>query len=104
MNSVELYYQVKNLFNTSREAFEIFYEYKSREHESFETVLCVCISRNESLYFFREAIKQTRCKIYDLNKRELYWKDKVVKFRSFDEIRNTKEYAGRRYNEIKFLS
>ena len=104
MNSVELYYQVKNLFNTSQEAFDIFFEYKSREHLSFQTTLCVCISRNESLRFFRKTIEQTGCKTYDTNKKEVLLEDRIIRFISIEEMRDKKEYAGRKYKEIRFLS
>lgn len=104
MNKVELYYEVKALFNTSQEAFEIFYEYKAREHKDFTNILCICVSRNESQRFFRKAVENTASKNYDANKKEIYYKDKTITFKSIEEIEDKKEFTGRIYNSIKFLS
>ncbi len=104
MNPVELYYEVKALFNISEEAFNIFYEYKQRENKNFQNVLCVCVSRNECQRFFRKTLENTDNIKYDTDKKEIYFRDKIVKFKSIEEIKDKKEYLGSRYSEIRFLS
>ncbi len=104
MKPVQLYYEVKTLFNTSEEAFDIFFKYKQREHKDFQIILCVCVSRNECQRLFRKALENLSIGNYNTKEQEIYLKDKVLRFKSIEEIQNDKEFLGRKYSEIKFLS
>ena len=102
MNNIELFYEVKNLFNTSKEALDIYRDIKCRQRTGDRNILYICNTRQEAERTFRKMINKSGIDIYyKVDKLEVIIKEKTIRFTDITEF--SKHTDGRRYEIVRFL-
>lgn len=107
MGDIDLFYEIKNLFNTSKEAFEIFdYLRYTIQNPHNNKILYITLNRRardelmnkyNTLTNF-ERINENTLRAYNQEKHE----EKYVEIRTIESIVKGKFLEGRRYKEVRF--
>lgn len=106
MKSMNLFYDVMNLFNTSEEAFELYYRIKQRIQFSRETKF----GRSVLLVFLNNEMRDRKYKELSVKtnfRRQgnyilTTFKDEYV-FATIEQLKDDRFLAGRRFTDIKFM-
>lgn len=105
-NDIELFYNIKNLFNTPDEVFKIYADinnrlYRNREYEFGKNILLVFPTKECKKREYKKCLSKTYCKrnddisIIDLNRNSTY---------TFCDITDiSKIIIGRRFTDIRFI-
>lgn len=105
MDEIDLYYQIRDLFNTSSRAFDIFYQTKGRICKNTDNTFPINIL---ILFPTRECLERTKRKfiaktnVQRWNENTLYDLEKQYTFATIADIENNK-INGQRFSSIRFL-
>lgn len=104
MKELDLYYEVRDLFNTSSRAFDIFYQVKMRIKNKDHV-----LPRNLLMIFpTRESLERTKKRalvepnINRINKNTLCDAERTYTFVTIADVENNK-LVGRNFADIRFL-
>ena len=103
---INLFYDVKNLFNTSGEAFELYYIINSRLNkfrEKERNILLVFPTREIKNRNMRHILARTQFKKINENIYVDLLNHTYYEFSSIIELKETKHIDGKRFTEIRFL-
>lgn len=105
---INLFYEVRNLFNTSEESFDMYFLIKhnialNRDFEFGRNILLVFPTREIKDRSMKNAIAKTNLYRFDDNTLKDIIEDTYYYFYSIGEIKRTNFFAGRRFTDIKFL-
>lgn len=101
-----LYKEVKNLFETSNEAIEMYMKFKSCTREYSEDRLFIYETTREAEKEFWKYITRCRGVTYNTDRRRIFFpgnkkeKDETIYFKSINECK--RELDGYRFKEIQF--
>lgn len=107
MQEIDLFYEIKNLFNTSRKAFEIFdYIRYTTQNPDKDKILYITLNlkaKNELMCNYNaftnfERVNENTLRVYDPEKHT----EKYIEIRTIESIARGKFLDGRRYGEIRF--
>ena len=107
MGNIDLFYEIKNLFNTSKKAFEIFdYLRYTIQNPDKNKILYITLnpkSKDELMSKYNmftdfERVNENTLRIYDKEKHI----EKYIEIRTIESLERRKFLDGRRYGEIRF--
>lgn len=107
MGDIDLYYEIKNLFNTSKKAFEI-YDYLRYTIQNPDKNKILYITLNSkakdelmgkyNTFIDFERVNENTLRTYDKENHT----EKYIEIRTIESIARGKFLDGRRYGEIRF--
>lgn len=99
-----IYEEVKNLFNTSDEAVEIYNFLKCKTISKYGDILYIYKTIKEAEKEFWKYVSRYRGVTYNTEQRRIYFPKENTKiyFKAIDECRNHKRLAGYIFKEVHF--
>ncbi len=107
MNNIELFYKLKDLFNTPEEIFEKFYLLKNIttfcEENKILYITINEISKNELIKKYETLVgcKRVNKDVLKFHNQE-YREDIYIEITTIEKIKNSRTLDGLRYREIRF--
>ena len=107
MRDIDLFYEIKNLFNTSEKAFEIFdYLRYTIQNPDKNKILYIVLNRrakDELIYKYNtftefEKVNENTLRAYDIEKNT----EKYIEIRTIKSIAREEFLDGKRYGEVRF--
>lgn len=100
----DIYEEVKNLFNTSTEAMEVYKFLKCKTMSKYGDILYIYRTIKEAEKEFWEYIARYRGITYNTEKRKIYFPEEnvTIYFKSIDESKNKRNLTGCSFKEIHF--
>lgn len=102
IDRINLFYDIKNLFNTKEEAFEIYSILKSRIDRGPTNNILLVFPTKESKERNKYIIKN-RTQLEEVRKDTIRDENNTYILKTLDEIIRSKDLDGIRYKEIRFL-
>lgn len=106
MEDTDLFYEIKNLFNTSRRAFEIFdylrYTIQIPDKDKILYIVLNSRAKDEimSKYnMFTDFKKVNKNTLRTCNEK---CEEKIIEIRTIEDIKKEKNLDGKRYKEVRF--
>ena len=105
MENIELFYQVKNLFNTSEKAFDIYRNLKMYSASGYGEIVYLCSSSKDAEYYFNRTINENKelksTSRIDYRNRVIDTEKEKVRFASLENFIKNKD--GIRIKAFRFL-
>lgn len=103
MSDIDLFYEIKNLFNTSEKAFDIFNTLKYTTQKPNNNILYIVLNLKAKDEIMNRYETFTDFKRINENilKSEKH-KDKTIEIRTIENIIRRNFLEGKRYSEIRF--
>lgn len=104
MSDIDLFYEIKNLFNTSEKAFDIFHtlKYTTQKPNNNEILYIVLNSKTKDEIIHKyETFTDFKRISENLLKSEKH-KEKTIEIRTIEDISRRFFLEGKRYSEVRF--
>ncbi|MCI8641011.1 MAG: hypothetical protein HFJ59_03970 [Clostridia bacterium] len=104
MSDIDLFYEIKNLFNTSDRAFNIFnlLKYTTQKSENNEILYIVLNLRTKDEIIRKYETFTDFKRISENILKSKKYKDKTIEIRTIQDVARTNFLYGKRYGEIRF--
>lgn len=105
MGNIELFYQVKNLFNTSEKAFDIYRNLKMYSASGYGEIVYLCPNSKAAEYYFNRTINENKelkaASHIDYRNRVIQTEKEKIRFSSLENFIENKD--GMKIKEFRFL-